>query len=574
MIPQIIASTATPDTLSASSLGFLGAAHSCRIKQVLNGQYELTMRFPVEDEMFGQLQLRNIILASADRSGTPQPFRIYKISKPIKGIVTVNARHIVYDLDGIVALPFSASTLATALAGLMQNSVNANPFALQTTRSTAAAFSFRVPQTIWQLLGGQQGSLLDVYGGEYGFNGWTVNLENRIGADNGVSVRYGVNMTDFEQDANCASCYTAVIAYWQDSEGNAAYGNVVNASGTYDHVRVLPLDLSEQFDTMPDAAALDAAAAAYITANDIGTPTVSWKVGFVPLDTTEEYKDLALLERVSLGDTVAVFFEKYNVSASSRVVEIEWDSLLDRYVSVTLGKVRSTIAKTMANVQQEVAELPTQEQVITSAESIAKALTGAILGAEGGAVRLLDTNDDGLPDTLYIADNADPTLAVKVWRFNYEGWAASANGYNGPFTLGATLDDGILADAITAAKLTAGTIQSADGTTFSLDLNNSILQMGGVYTKAEADAATDAAIGQYVRLTAAGLEIGEAGNNIKLVETANKVAFVDSGSGNEVAYISNDRFYAPNLTVEQTADFGGYRMNVSNGIAFKWVGRA
>ena len=70
------------------------------------------------------------------------------------------------------------------------------------------------------------------------------------------------------------------------------------------------------------------------------------------------------------------------------------------------------------------------------------ALTAAILGAQGGAVRLLDTDDDGVPDTLYIADNPDPAQAVNVWRFNYQGWGASSNGYAGPFVLGADFTNG------------------------------------------------------------------------------------------------------------------------------------
>ena len=107
-------------------------------------------------------------------------------------------------------------------------------------------------------------------------------------------------------------------------------------------------------------------------------------------------------------------------------------------------------------------------------------LTDAFIGTLGGCVRLIDTNGDNEPDELYIADNADPVLATKVWRFNYEGWAASSNGYNGPFTMGATLDGGILASAVTAANLTAGTIQSQDGQTFYLNLDEGVLRIAAL----------------------------------------------------------------------------------------------
>ena len=94
-------------------------------------------------------------------------------------------------------------------------------------------------------------------------------------------------------------------------------------------------------------------------------------------------------------------------------------------------------------------------------------LTAAILGAKGGSVRLLDTNDDGEPDTLYIADDPDPANAHMVWRFNYQGWAASQNGYNGPFLLGATFENGgtlysnvLQVKNINADNITSGTINA------------------------------------------------------------------------------------------------------------------
>lgn len=160
------------------------------------------------------------------------------------------------------------------------------------------------------------------------------------------------------------------------------------------------------------------------------------------------------------------------VNASARAVKTIYDVLQDRYESVTLGKVKSNLASTIARQQQELDEKPS----MTMVQSIVGALGDAITGAKGGAVRHLDTDGDGMPDTLYIADNQDPNLATYVWRHNYKGWAASKTGYNGPFVFGATLEDGILADAVTAAHLTAGTIRSKDGKTLFADLDNGILR--------------------------------------------------------------------------------------------------
>lgn len=475
-----------PSVPTNKGLGVLADAISCTVKHQLNGQDELVMKYPVDGQIFDRIEQRCLIVANVERTRGNQPYRIYRITKPINGIVTIYARHLAYDLAGIVVEPFTASGIQAALSGIKSHSMTANPFTFTSTRTTGSNFKVKVPTSAWNLMGGQAGSLLDVYGGEYTFNSYNISLENRVGADRGVSVRYGVNMTDLEQDENCANCYTGVVAYWQDMKTEEViYSNIVNASGTYDYVKILSVDVSQKFETKPTKAQLRAAASAYITNNQIGVPKVSWKVGFVPLDTTEEYKHLGILESVDLGDTVTVKFEKLGVDASARVKEIEWDVLLERYISVSLGSIKNNIADTLVKQTQEIESAPTAKQVHDIAEKISKTLTNAIIGATGGSVRLLDTNDDGEPDTLYIADNPDPAQAVKVWRFNYQGWAASRNGYNGPFEMGATLDDGLLANFVTAAHLTAGTIQSQDGTTFNLNLDTGVLQIGGYASKTE-----------------------------------------------------------------------------------------
>lgn len=130
-------------------------------------------------------------------------------------------------------------------------------------------------------------------------------------------------------------------------------------------------------------------------------------------------------------------------------------------LSTTAPRIQSQVSQVINAVTNVNSEWYQQQAAYFNA------LTAAILGANGGSVRMLDTNGDGEPDTLYIADDPDPAQAVHVWRFNYQGWAASTNGYNGPFTIGATFDDGgtIYANVlkvlnINASNITAGTINA------------------------------------------------------------------------------------------------------------------
>jgi len=464
-----------------NGLGTLVDAVSCLVNQKINGEYELTMKYPVTGQHYEDIGLRSIVTAKVDAISDDQPFRIYRITKPLNGIVTIYARHIAYDMSGIVISPYEADSLGLALSGIKTNATTDCPFSFETDKAVASPFKLSTPKNLWMMLGGSEGSILDKYKGEWEFDGYKAKLWNRRGSDRGVAIRYGKNMTNVEQDANCSNVYTGVYPYWYNAETDTLVQlpeRIIRAAGTYGFDRILSLDLTEFFESVPTEEQLRERGEAYIVNNDIGVPTVSWKVEFVTLEQSEEYKGMRLLENIYLGDTVTVQFEKMGIDARARAVEIQYNSLLDRYESVTLGSIKNNFADTVLAQQKEIAKKPSR----TLVESIVNTLTDGILGTLGGSVRLIDTNNDGMPDELYIADNPDPAQAVKVWRFNYEGWAASSNGYNGPFTMGATLDSGLLATAITAAHLTAGTIQSADGASFYLNLDENILRMAALTT--------------------------------------------------------------------------------------------
>lgn len=454
MIPVLY--EATENNFKNNGIGKLSDAIVAEVEEAINGVYELFVKYPVNGALFDQISLRSIIKAKPNTVDDSQAFRVYRITKPINGIVTIYARHLAYDLSGVAVSPFtSQSGVQSALLSLQQNMEVDSPFEFRTTKNDVGEMKVSTPSSAWSLMGGTSGSLLDTYGGEWSYDNYVLTLNSRRGADNGVAIRYGKNLTDLEQDSNCANCYTGVYPYWQfEDEIVTLTEKIIYAEGEFDYTKILPLDLTERFETAPTQEQLRNAAKNYMENNNIGVPDVSWKVEFVALEDTEEYKGTGFLERISLGDTVKVVFDKLGVNASARAVKTVYNVIAERYESITLGRVRSNLAQTIVEQQKEIEKKPNQSLV----EKISDSLASTIMGLNGGSVRLLDTNADGEPDTLYIADNPDPAQAVKVWRFNYEGWAASDNGYNGPFVMGATFDDGILANLINVVNLFAQNI--------------------------------------------------------------------------------------------------------------------
>lgn len=451
MKPILFPSTATE--FNTQGLGVLTDAISCTVTEERNGAFELTMQYPDTGVHFGEITDRCIIYAIPSPYRAPQPFRIYRITRPMDGIIMVYAQHITYDLSGVPLNPFTAINAPDALSKLSLNAAVDSPFNFWTDKSTVASFAVSTPSSTRSVLGGSSGSILDVYGGEYEWDGFTVRLYGHRGYDNGVVISYGKNLTDIEQDRNISNVATGVYPYWTNAEGALVTCDpkIVNAPGTYDFTRVVPVDFSNDFETQPTPAQLQARAEKYVEDNKIGIPKTSITASFVQLEQFPEYEDLALLEKCDLCDTVTIRYPRLGVEAKAEIVKIETDVLLERYNSVEIGDVRTNIADTIVGQQQEIKQKPSE----TYLREAVLALTETILGASGGAVRLLDTNSDGMPDTLYIADDPDPTKARNVWRFNHEGWGASDSGYNGPFSYGATLKNGMVADFITAGTLNA-----------------------------------------------------------------------------------------------------------------------
>lgn len=544
-----------PDTETAfdtNGLGVLRDAISAKVTQELNGPYELTLQYPLSGIHAESIADRCIILAKPDPVTDPQPFRIYRINPVSNGVITSYARHIAYDTMGIPVAPFTAASAADAMVSMKTNAVAECPFSFSTDKSTAATMNATAPKSMWKTLGGSSGSILDVYGGEYEFDRFNIHLHTRRGSDRGVAIRYGKNLTTLEQDRNCSNVYTGIYPYWTSPEGDLVQlpEKIISAGGTYNFTRIATVDLSAEFTEEPTEDDLRARAIRYMWDNNIGVPDVSWTVKFVQLEQTVEYRDKALLERVLLGDTITVVFPKMHVDARSRVVSVEYDSILERYDHVTLGKVKSNLADTIIQQKQEIEKKPT----VTVMQSIASSLASAITGAKGGCVRQLDTNGDGMPDEWYIADNPDPNLAIKVWRFNYEGLAASKNGYNGPFIMGATFDDGILAHMVKAANLVAGTIQSADGKTVFIDLDNGIVNLQPISDEIDG-------IKTYYRFDADGQYIGRVDDEAILRLAAGVLDVL-------VAGYATATFDRTGMTAEQanikTLHMGDYTLALGN----------
>lgn len=466
-------------TFAHNGIGLLVDAVKAQVTEERNGSYELSLQYPITGRFYSEITDGAIIKAKANETSSPQLFRIYKSSKPLKGIITYSAEHISYDLNGIPLLGFSIknATPQMAVTRAIEGAGLPCSFSALSDISTLNSTTVLTPCSVRALLGGQTGSILDVWGGEYEFDNFTVKLHAHRGADNGVIIEYGKNLKDLKQESNIAECYTHLMpyaVYKLESEGSGDSEEVyvylsekvvpLTGAENIGHSKAYIMDFSDRFGEGEEITEekLRVKAAAYAAEASLGVPKVNITVSFVQLWQTEEYKNIAPLERVKLCDTVTVRFSKLGVTAKAKVIKTVYNSLEEKYESITLGDAKSSFANT---VNKQAAEIEAIKSSVVkgqakASEELKKAIlnaTSLITGHSGGYVVL---NPAEKPQEILILDAPTIEEAVNVWRWNGGGLGHSSTGYNGEFSTAITADGSIVADFITAGILNGALLQA------------------------------------------------------------------------------------------------------------------
>lgn len=586
MTPILYAKTET--AFNNNGIGLLTDAVVCVITEERNGSYELALQYPITGVRYKDIAEGCIIKAKANETSELQLFRIYKSSKPINGIVTFNAEHISYDANGIPTMGLTTSgTPAAVLTAAFNNTILPHPFTAWSDISTINNIKLIKPCSLRGILGGQVGSMLDVFGGEYEFDNFTVKLHDQRGTDTDIVIEYGKNLTDINQESNIAECYTHILPYAvisaneTDTQGNITntYDEVISLSeqviqlldpSTIGHAKTLNMDFTQMFAEGEEIieATLRDKTNAYISANNLTAPKINITASFVQLWQTAEYANIAPLERVRLCDTVTVRFIGLGINATAKVIKTVYDSLTEHYNSVELGDAKSNFANTLITQQNIIEQISTairtNKALLTAQfQNSIKNATNLITGQNGGYVVL---NPAENPQEILIMDTPDINTALKVWRWNSAGLGYSKTGYNGEYALAMTMDGAIVADFITAGELNGNIIKAGSILTDSISQEYKDSVAGQInFAVGEVEQRVETAEGEIalVRTTA-----DDAGAAVSLIVENNKIrgsALIEAINGESTATISADKI---NLNGVVTAND-----NVSIGLDGKLTAR-
>ena len=506
MIPILYAKNASE--FGNNGIGHLKDAISCKVTEERNGAYTLTLQYPIGGAWYESITEGSIIKAKANETSELQLFRVYKSSKPMKGVVTFYAEHISYDLKGLplALLSMTDTTAEAALNAGFAACLLPHRFTGRSDITTLNKINITKPRSLRNFCGGEAGSVLSVWGGEFEFDNFTVWLHRRRGANNGVVIRYGKNLTDAKQERNISACYTHFCPYAiKKTETRNEAGEVIESTeetitlpeGVIElinpenigHSRALPLDISDKFADGEELNVenLRTHAEEYIESHKLGVPDVNITLSFMQIWHSPEYAESAGFERVALCDTVTVFFEDLGINAEAKVIKTEYDTLEERFSKLEVGDAKSNLTDTVSGIKESIED--TKKSLTESEKAASLALqsaienaTNRITGNSGGYVVLYPANN---PQEILVMDSDDKETATRVWRWNSSGLGYSKNGYNGTYGLAMTMDGAIVADFITAGTLKAINISGCTIEGGSLNINDkfTVDTEGNVHTE-------------------------------------------------------------------------------------------
>ena len=416
MIPILYEKTET--AFVSNGLARLRDCIEAIVVEERNGVYELDFQYPVDGANYDLIQVGRIVGVTHDESGDIQPFDIVSYTKPIDGVVTFHCTHISYRQSYITIKGSNINSLSDAFTQITTYAKPATPFTYWTDKlSTGYVGAFDgIPKTVRSVLGGTEGSLLDAYGGEYEWDKWTVKLWSARGQYRDFSIRYGVNMLDYNEEYDTADCYSSVRPYWTDGTstvvGDKQDSGSLPPSG---RDQCIPLDVSEKFETQPTKAQVEAMGMSIMLQGKSSFPSQTIDISFVRLQDLGEYADYQNLLQCRLCDTINVIFPDFNSSGTFKIVQTEWNVLTNKYESMQLGTLATTLAEALgieSGTSYGVAGASSSIPYLTCATAAATAaktttlVSGSFTEADliaGAQVIVKFTNANGV---------ASPTLSV------------------------------------------------------------------------------------------------------------------------------------------------------------------
>ena len=342
-----------------------------------NGNYFAYLEYPASGPLAFVFEKEMKFKADAGTRTKNQTFEIVRIVKDSSSTIKIYAQHISHKLEymsvrhGIKV----SGTADLALKTWAKNLIGDYHFDTWSDIDTVLPITFLIDkmENARLALGGVEGSILDIWGGEYEFDNQTVRLHKRLGRRAPTVLEYGRNILSAESDESIESAYTSVMPFAtytpESQEGDSRQQEPVLVTipesyvdskyvSMYANRRIKVVDFSGEFKDegtgesnkkdIPTPEKLKALAVKYMDNNRIGAPKINTKIEYVDLAQTLDYAERGWIEEVELCDIVPVYYPEIGITEDdAKVTKVVYDFLNDRNESVEFGMIGESIRSAM-----------------------------------------------------------------------------------------------------------------------------------------------------------------------------------------------------------------------------------
>ena len=447
---------------------------SCKYKDSEN---LITLEHFIDDEgRWKYINFENVI--AAEENGKKKLYRIYNVVRELYS-VTAYARPIFYDLIDKVLLDVRPTNKIgqEALNIILADTGFTGHSNISTTNT---AYYIR-KNIVESLLGDEENSFINRWGGEFYCENFDVYINDRIGSDNGVRVEFGYNLNEIEEDVNIEEVVTRIIPLgyngimldgdtpWVDSPLINKYTQPKIRVIEFSDVKVKESsDDEEGFDTIEEARAELIRQCNLLYENDIDKPTVNYKIDMINLANTTAYKDFKMLVEVNKGDTITCYIKHLDIDVKARVIDFERDLITGEYTSIELGNIISNFFNEQADIQSKV------NNILNSNGSVkAQTLEGTINAIQAQFKALKDVAQPQDVRAMLFEDRVEDSPTFGCMCIGTMGFEIASSFKPGTkewdFRTFGT-GKGFIADHIIAGILSAVLIRNLDGS-FEIDLS-------------------------------------------------------------------------------------------------------
>jgi len=368
----------------------LHEATSAIVKETMNGDFTLTVKYPISDSGIYQLIQEDMLIKA------PTPVlgaQLFRIKKPIEhnDHLEITAYHISDDVmqRSITPMSVTSQSCGMALSRMVQNTKTAlGDFSFNSDIQDRRTFNTTETETLYSVLLDGKHSIVGTWEGELVRDNFAMTIKKSRGENRGVVITTHKNLKDYQRTKNSQNVVTRIHAKSTFKPEGAEKETTIRVTVDSPLINSYPYINEKEYENnnAKSVEELQKWAQAKFTNQGIDKVSDAIKIEAYELDG----------QVVHMGDTVNLKSWKHNVDSFKKAIAYEFDALKEEYLSLTFDDKAGTGGSRASGGLSSAADAILG--VTESAQEIAleKALQNADLGFDHQAGLLRQEILDGI----------------------------------------------------------------------------------------------------------------------------------------------------------------------------------